>query len=385
MPTMRLSPASTEDYRLLAEKRLPRRLFDIIDGGSYYETTLRANSDDFRRLKLRQRVLRDVSDIDTSTTLFGHRWSMPVALAPTGMGGMMARRGEVMAKKAADLMGVPMCLSAMSICSMEEVAAVSDIPFWFQLYMMRDRDIVDQILRRAENLGIRTLVFTVDLAVVGARYRDVRNGIHDLRFWSQFRGGFLSYATHPGWAWSVGINGKPHTFGNIAEFAPKAKTPGEFGAWVQQQFDASVTWKDIEWLRARWKGDLVIKGILDAEDAYAACDAGADAVIVSNHGGRQLDSASSTIAILPKIVEAVADRAVVLIDGGVHGGLDVTKALALGASGTLMGRPWLYAIAARGQVGLEALLGTYQREMTVAMALTGAPTVGDLTAECIQR
>lgn len=245
MPTMRLSPASTEDYRLLAEKRLPRRLFDIIDGGSYYETTLRANSDDFHRLKLRQRVLRDVSDIDTSTTLFGHRWSMPVALAPTGMGGMMARRGEVMAKKAADAMGVPMCLSAMSICSMEEVAAVSDIPFWFQLYMMRDRDIVDQILRRAENLGIRTLVFTVDLAVVGARYRDVRNGIHDLRFWPQFRGGFLSYATHPGWAWSVGINGKPHTFGNIAEFAPEAKTPGEFGAWVQQQFDPSVTWKDM--------------------------------------------------------------------------------------------------------------------------------------------
>jgi L-lactate dehydrogenase (cytochrome) len=181
------------------------------------------------------------------------------------------------------------------------------------------------------------------------------------------------------------MNGKPHTFGNIAEFAPKAKTPDEFGAWVQQQFDASVTWKDIEWLRARWKGDLVIKGILDAEDARSACDAGADAVIVSNHGGRQLDSVSSTIAILPKIVEAVADRAVVLIDGGVHSGLDVTKALALGASGTMMGRPWLYAIAARGQVGLEALLGTYHREMTVAMALTGTPTIADLNAECIQR
>lgn len=385
MPTLRLAPASTEDYRLLAEKRLPRFLFDYIDGGAYQERTLTCNISDFQTLQMKQQVMRDVSELDTSLDLFGETWSMPVALAPIGLGGMMAKRAEVQAKRAADDFGIPFCLSTVAICSLEEVAKVSSRPFWFQLYMLRDRGAVQELLQRATAVGVNTLVFTVDLAVVGARYRDVRNGMNGgVGPWGRLRGGLLSYLMHPTWLLDVGIGGKPHIFGNLAEYVPKATSPADFVEWVESQFDPSVTWKDIEWLRSVWDGNLIIKGVLSPEDATAAANAGADAVIVSNHGGRQLDGVSSAIAMLPLVVDAVGDKVHILMDGGVRSGQDVVKARALGAKATLIGRPWIYSVAAKGEVGLKTLLGTFKGEMKVSMALTGAPSLKDLSSAIIQ-
>ena len=386
MPTLRLAPATTEDYRHLAEKRLPRTLFDYIDGGAYREVTLAENVSDFDALKMKQRVMYDVSDVDTSISLLGQSWSMPVALAPVGLAGMMARRAEVQAMKAADTAGIPFCLSTVGICSLEEVAEVTKSPFWFQLYMLRDRGAVQELLQRAKNVGVTTLVFTVDLAVVGARYRDVRNGMSGgTGPWGRLRAGLLSYLSHPGWLLDVGIRGKPHVFGNLADYVPKATTPADFREWVDSQFDPSVTWKDIEWLRSTWDGKLLIKGVLSPEDAVAARRAGADAVIVSNHGGRQLDGVSSSIAMLPRVVEATGDEVDVLMDGGVRSGQDVVKAQALGAKATLIGRPWIYAVAARGQAGLTSLLQTFRNEMEVSMALTGITNVADLTPGILDR
>jgi len=385
MPTLRLAPASTEDYRRLAEKRLPRFLYDYIDGGAYREVTLGENVSDFHALKMKQRVMRNVSALDTSIDLMGETWSMPMALAPIGLGGMMARRAEVQAKKAADAFGIPFCLSTPAICSLEEVAKVSKRAFWFQLYMLRDRGAVQNLLQRAKAVGVKTLVFTVDLAVLGARYRDVRNGMSGgVGMWGKLRGGLLSYMMHPGWVLDVGVYGKPHVFGNLEEYVPKASTPADFKEWVDSQFDPSVTWKDIEWLRTIWDGDLVIKGVLSPEDAIAAAQAGADAIIVSNHGGRQLDGVSSTIAMLPRVVDVLDDKVTILMDGGVRSGQDVVKALALGAKATLIGRPWIYAMAAKGEAGLKSLLETFRGEMEVSMALTGAPRVADLTPHILE-
>lgn len=386
MPTLSLFPASTSDYRNLAEKRLPRFLFDYIDGGAYDEATLRANVEDLRPLRLKQRVMRDVSAINTKVELLGEKWSFPTALAPVGMAGMMARRAELQAVRIADAFGIPFCLSTVSICSLEEVAEVAKRPFWFQLYMMRDRGAVVELLNRAKAAGCKNLVFTVDLAVVGARYRDVRNGMAGgSGIWPYLRGRFLEYATHPGWVYDVGLRGAPHTFGNIAPFLPKKSSSlDDFVAWVGTQFDASVTWKDITWLRSVWSGNLIIKGVLSPEDAVAAADSGADAVLVSNHGGRQLDGVSSTIAMLPRVVNAVGSRVPVLMDGGVRSGLDVVKALACGAKAALIGRPWIWALAATGEAGLTGLLRTFKGELKVGMALTGAPTVADLNAGIIE-
>lgn len=386
MPSHNLIPASADDYRHLAEKRLPRVLFDYIDGGAYQERTLASNVADFQALQMKQRVMRDVSALDTSIELLGERWTMPVALAPIGLGGMMARRAELQAKRTADAFGTPFCLSTVAICSLEEVAEVSQRPFWFQLYMLRDRGAVKALLARAKAVGVKNLVFTVDLAVVGARYRDVRNGMNGgVGVWGRLRSGLLSYLAHPAWLRDVGIGGRPHVFGNLAEYVPKATTPADFKDWVDGQFDPSVTWKDIEWLRTIWDGKLIIKGILSPEDAIAARQAGADAVIVSNHGGRQLDGVSSSIAMLPRVVEAVGDTAEVLMDGGVRNGQDVVKALALGAKATLIGRPWIFALAAAGELGLQSFLTTMQGEMNVSMALTGAPGVSDLTPDILER
>jgi L-lactate dehydrogenase (cytochrome) len=379
MPTMRLAPASASDYRRLAEARLPRVLFDYIDGGAYGEATLAANVADFAAIRLRQRVMRDVSTIDTSIRLFGEEWSMPLALAPIGMGGLMARRAEAHAVRAAEAAGVPFCLSTVAVCSLEETAKAARKPFWFQLYMMKDRGCVKELLARAKAAGCRTLLFTVDLAVVGARYRDVRNGMGGgLTPLARLRAG-LDYAAHLPWAYDVGFKGKPLIFGNLADYVPSASRPGDFKKWVDSQFDASVTWKDIEWLRASWDGDLVIKGVLDPDDAKEAASAGADAVVVSNHGGRQLDGVSSSIRMTPRIVEAVGDRLAVLMDGGVRSGLDVVKALASGARAVLIGRPWIWAMAGRGEPGLAALLRTFKAEMKVAMALTGTPRIADIS------
>ena len=386
MPSLRLAPASTSDFRDLAERRLPRQLFDYVDGGAYGENTLRANVDDLQRLRLRQRVMRDVSMLDTSVKLFGTRMAMPLVLAPIGRGGMMARRAEVQAKRAADAAGVPFCLSTVAVCPIGEVAAVSRAPFWFQLYMLRDRGAVKEMLERAATAGVRTLAFTVDLAILGTRWRDIRNGFGaEAGSWARLRSGPLSYLLHPDWAYDVGVKGKPHVFGNLVAYVPGGKSPADFTQWITGQVDASVTWKDIEWLRSVWKGDLVIKGVLTAEDATEAVNAGADGVIVSNHGGRQLDGVSSSIAALPPIAEAVGDRAAVLMDGGVRSGLDVVKAVASGAKAVLIGRPWVYAVAARGENGVAALLKNFQSEMRVAMSLTGARNVAEITYDILDR
>ncbi|SFM54141.1 L-lactate dehydrogenase [Shimia aestuarii] len=385
MPTMNLVPVTSNDYRRIAERRMPRPLFDYVDGGAYGEGTLARNVSDFARISPLQRVMRDVSGVDTATAMVGTDCTLPVSLAPVGMCGMFARRAEVQAKRAADTVGVPLTLSTMSICSLEEVAAVSDKPFWFQLYMLRDRKIVEELLNRAWAVGVRTLVFTVDLAVVGERHRDTRNGIAGgASPWGRFRAGRLSYLTQPQWLVDVGLRGKPHLFGNLAEYVPAATSLPEYRDWVGRQFDPSVTWEDIAWLRGIWNGKLVIKGVLSPDDAASAVDVGADAVIVSNHGGRQLDGVSSSISALPAVVDKLAGRAEVMMDGGVRSGLDVFRARALGAQGVMIGRPWAYAVAARGESGVASLLGAFKREIEVAMALCGVTRMTDVTGDLVQ-
>lgn len=379
MSTMNLVPVTVDDYRRIAERRLPRFLFDYVDGGAFDERTLRANREDFGKVAPKQKVMRDVSAISRETMMAGTTAAFPLALAPVGMGGMLAPRAEVQAKRAADAAGVPMTLSTTSVCSMEEIAAVSDKPFWFQLYMLRDRGIVEELLQRAWGVGVRTLVFTVDLAVIGERYRDVRNGVAGgANFWGRLRAGPLSYLAHPRWLWNVGIKGKPHTFGNLSTYVPAATNPTEYREWVGNQFDPSVTWDDIAWLRKQWAGTLVIKGVLSAEDAASAVGCGADGVVVSNHGGRQLDGVASTISVLPKVRDALGSNVEVFLDSGVRSGLDVFRALALGASGVLVGRPWVYAVAAQGEAGLTRLLTAFDRELSVAMALGGVTTIADI-------
>ena len=379
MSTLNLVPASYADYRREAERRLPTQLFHYVDGGAYAEHTLGRNVEDFEKLQLKQRVMHDVSRVDPSDSIFGYEMTIPAALAPIGLGGMMARRGEVQAKRAADAFGIPFTLSTVSICSLEEVAAVSDKPFWFQLYMLKDLGAVTHILDRAKASGVRTLIFTVDLPVLGARYRDVRNGMGGgTTVWGRLRSGTLDYLAHPRWAVDVGLKGKPHTFGNLDDLVTKASTLADFKAWIDGQLDATVTWKDIEWVRAAWDGDLIIKGILSTEDAIAAFDAGADGIVVSNHGGRQLDSVSSTIAILPRVLDAVGGRGTVMIDSGIRTGQDILKAKALGADMTLIGRPWVYANAARGEQGIRNLLSAMKGEMQVSMALTGVNTIQEV-------
>lgn len=385
MASLNLVPASTGDYRRLAEKRLPRNLFDYIDGGAYSETTLNANVADFEKIQMKQRVMHDVSSIDTKVNLLGEDWAMPVGLAPIGLAGMMARRAEVQAVKAAEKVGIPYCLSTVSICSLEEVAKASTKPFWFQLYMMRDRSYVKELLGRAKAVGCKTLIFTVDLAVVGARYRDVRNGMAGgLSTFAKLRAG-LEYPTHPKWAFDVGVKGKPHVFGNLADFVPSAKSIVDFKAWVDAQFDPTCTWEDIEWLRSIWDGNLIIKGILSEEDAKAAVNAGANGIIVSNHGGRQLDGVSSSINMTPRIRDAVGGKTVIIMDGGVRSGQDVIKAIANGAQSVLIGRPWIWALAARGEAGLGALLRTFKSEMNVSMALTSTTKIADITTAILDR
>jgi len=381
-----LVAATAADFRRKAERRLPRFLFDYLDGGAGAEMTLRRNVADFEALQLRQRVMVDVSGIDTSVELFGETLAMPLVLAPIGLGGMMARRAEVQAKRAADRAGIPFCLSTVGICPMDEVGAVSDTPFWFQLYMLRDRGVVREMLDRAWAAGVRTLAFTVDLAVVGTRYRDLRNGFSgNPGRWAKLRSGPIDYALHPRWLWDVALRGKPHLFGNIAAYVPKATTPSDFAQWVGSQFDPSVTWADIEWLRGQWQGRLVLKGVLDPDDARAAVKAGADGIIVSNHGGRQLDGVASGAAMLPAIADAVADETTLLVDGGVRTGQDLVKALALGAKAALIGRPWVYAVAAEGEVGLARFLGLMRADMRTALGLSGVPRARDVTGAVLLR
>ncbi|HRO83147.1 MAG TPA: L-lactate dehydrogenase [Alicycliphilus denitrificans] len=374
---MKPYPASTEDWRRLAARRLPRFLFDYIDGGAGDERTLAANVNDLAALRLRQRVLVDVSRVDTRATLAGQACALPLALAPVGLAGMAARRGEAQAARAAHAAGVPFTLSTVGICALPEVAAAAGAPPWFQLYMLRDRGAVRALLEGAWAAGCRTLVFTVDLPLPGMRLRDVRHGMAA----SGARPALIRAAqvlARPGWVWNVALRGKPLRFANLTAQVPGARNLNAFKAWVDAQFDPGVTWKDIEWLRGQWKGRLLLKGILDVEDARAAVAVGAQGIVVSNHGGRQLDSVASSAAKLPAIAQAVGAQTEVLVDGGVRGGVDIFKALALGARGVLVGRPWVWALAAQGEAGVRTLLAQWQRELLLAMTLAGVTRTADI-------
>ena len=376
--SLNLAPASIEDYRELARRRLPRQIFDYIDGGSFGETTLAANRDDLHRINFRQRVLCDVSVRTLATTVLGQEIALPIILAPVGFAGMFAKRAEVQSARAAERAGVPFCESTLSICSIEEVAGAVTTPPWFQLYVMKDRSYAEDLMVRAQAVGCTTLILTVDLPVVGQRYRDVRNGISGkLPASKRLRRG-LDLVGHTGWLRDVAIGGKPLTFGNLEKALPNARMPGDFQGWVASQFDPGVTWDDLAWLREHWRGKIALKGILDPDDARRALDYGADGVIVSNHGGRQLDDVPSSIRALPAIADAVGDRCEVLMDGGIRSGLDVVKALALGARACLVGRAWAYAVAGRGERGVNHMLRIIQSEMLVTLGLTGVNDVKDL-------
>ena len=380
--SLNLLPASFEDFRREAERRLPRFLFDYIDGGAGAEVTLRRNVADWEAVKLTQKVLRDASAMDCSVELFGEKLAMPLVLAPVGMGGMTARRGEVQAKRAADGAGIPFCLTTVGVCSPEEVGQVSDKPFWFQLYMLKDRGVVQDILARAWDQGVRTLAFTIDLAVLGTRYRDIRNGMTGgLGPWGKLRAGPIDYAMHPRWVMDVGLRGRPHGLGTVAKYVPGAGSGdvSQFMLWMAGQFDPSVTWKDIEWLRQVWKGNLVLKGILDVEDARQAVNIGADGMIVSNHGGRQLDGVASSAEMLPRIADAVGGETTLLVDGGIRTGQDLVRALALGAKAALIGRPWAMAMAAGGEAALIRYLTLMRQDMKTALGLSGAINARDVT------
>ncbi|HUA10913.1 MAG TPA: L-lactate dehydrogenase [Solirubrobacteraceae bacterium] len=373
-----LEPATALDYRELARRRLPRQLFDYIDGGAYEEATLRANVDDLRRVLLRQLVMRDVSRREQGVEVLGQQLSMPLILGPVGLAGMFAARAEVQAARAAEAAGIAFVESTVSICPVEEVAAATTQPPWFQLYVMRDRSYAQDLMARASAVGAPVLVLTVDLPVVGARHRDTRNAVVGRASpASRLRRG-LDLLSHPTWVRTVGRGGGPLTFGNLERAVPDASTPAGFREWVDAQFDPAVTWDDLAWVREHWRGRIAVKGILDVADARAAADAGADAIVVSNHGGRQLDSVPSTVAVLPDIADAVGDRVEVLADGGVRNGLDVVKMLALGARAVLIGRAWAWAVAARGQSGVAHVIDVMRADIDTALGLTGCRSVGDL-------
>lgn len=377
--------ASALDYRELARRRLPHFLFEYIDGGSYAEVTLRRNVADLEAIALRQRVLTDVSRLDLSTTLFGRRQALPIALAPIGLAGMNARRGEVQAARAAERAGIPFCLSTVSACPIDEVARGTTAPFWFQLYMIRDRGFMRDLIAQAKAAGCSALVFTVDMPVPGSRYRDYRSGLAGA---SGLRGAVRRTAQsvlRPRWAWDVGVRGRPHQLGNVAPVLGKNSGLEDFFAWMRDNFDPTVSWKDLEFIREIWDGPLIIKGILDREDALAAAAVGADGIVVSNHGGRQLDGVPSTAVALPPIAEAVAGRLTILADGGVRSGLDVVRMLALGADGVLLGRAWVYALAAAGEAGVTHLLALMEAEMRVAMALTSCTDIAAITPDALVR
>jgi L-lactate dehydrogenase (cytochrome) len=373
-----LAPATVQDYRELARRRLPRQLFDYVDGGAYEESTMRANRSDLDGLLLRQRVMRDVSRREQRVTVLGQDLAMPVILAPVGLGGMMARRAEVQAARAAYGAGIPFVESTVSICSIEEVAAATPRPPWFQLYVMRDRSYAEDLIARARAASAPVLVLTVDLAVVGARHRDTRNavvGTHPA--WINARRA-LDLVFHPQWIRNVPIEGRPLTFGNLEKAVPEARTPDAFKEWVDSQFDPSVTWRDVAWVREHWDGRLIVKGVLDPEDARRAVDAGVDGIVVSNHGGRQLDSVPSTVRALPGIVDAVGDQTEILVDGGIRTGLDVVKMVALGAQAVLIGRAWAWSVAARGEAGVSHMLEVIKADIDVALGLTGSTSFADL-------
>lgn len=364
---------SIADLRELARRRVPRAIFEYADRGAYDEVTFERNRSDLRALEFRQRVMVDVSRQSLATTLLGQPATIPLAIAPTGLTGFFHADGEILGARAAEAFGVPFCLSTMSICSIEDVRAAVAKPFWFQLYLMRDRGFSAELIERAKAAQCPALMLTVDLPVQGLRRRDPKNGLSTpprltLR-------NALDIATKPAWALGV-LFGKRRTFGNLAGRMSNTGGLSTLSQWIESQFDPAVTWSDIEWVRARWPGKLIVKGILDPEDARLACGTTVDAIVVSNHGGRQLDGAPSSISVLPEIAAAVNGRCEILFDGGVQSGQDVLKALALGARGCLIGKAFLYALAAMGQAGVTAAFEIISKELKVSLALTGSNDVG---------
>ncbi len=362
------------DFRAAARRRLPRFLFDYIDGGAGQELTLRRNCGDLADIGLCQKILSGVSSPRLETTLFGRSQALPLVLGPVGLTGMFARRGEVQAARAAQARGIPFCLSTVSICGVEEVAAAA-APIWFQLYMIRDRGFTRELLGRVKAAGCTALAFTVDLPLPGIRYRDGHSGMSGPR--SALRR-YLQAICHPAWAWDVGLRGRPLNLGNIASALRPGSGLNDYVAWLAANLDPGLQWRDVAWIRDRWDGALIVKGILDVEDARAAAAAGVEGIVVSNHGGRQLDGATSTVRALPAIADAVGDRLTVLADSGVRSGADVVRLLALGAKAVLLGRCWVYALAARGQAGVTQLLELLENELRIAMILTGAAELSAL-------
>lgn len=372
--------SASTDYRAAAERRLPPFLFHYIDGGAYAEQTLKRNVSDLEDIALRQRILKNMSELSLETKLFNETLSMPVALAPVGLTGMYARRGEVQAAQAADKKGIPFTLSTVSVCPIEEVAPAIKRPMWFQLYVLRDRGFMKNALERAQAAGCSTLVFTVDMPVPGARYRDAHSGMSGpnaslRRMWQA--------VTHPEWSWDVGVLGRPHDLGNISAYRGKPTGLQDYIGWLGANFDPSISWKDLEWIRDFWKGPMVIKGILDPEDAKDAVKFGADGIIVSNHGGRQLDGVLSSARALPAIADAVKGDLAILADSGIRNGLDVVRMIALGADTVLLGRAFVYALGAAGGAGVSNLLNLIEKEMRVAMTLTGAKSISEITSDSL--
>jgi L-lactate dehydrogenase (cytochrome) len=367
--------ASCDDFRRAAQRRLPRFLFDYLDGGANRETTLGRNLRDLQDVALEQRVLRDVSRIDLSTTLFGTRQALPLILGPVGISGMCARRGEVQAARAACSAGIPFTLSTVSICSVEEVAQSCSAPIWFQLYVIRDRGFMRDMLARAKAAKAAALVFTVDMPVPGVRHRDAHSGMSG-RFGPARR--ILQSFGKPRWSWDVGLLGRPHSLGNLAKVLAGRNGLNDYMGWLAANFDPAISWTDLDWLRQAWDGPLIIKGILNPQDARSAVRLGANGIVVSNHGGRQLDAALSSTRALPAIADAIGNDLTVLADSGVRSGLDVIRLLALGARGVLLGRAWAFALAAGGERRVSQMLEMFTREIRIGMALTGVTAVDQI-------
>ncbi len=357
-----------EDLRVLAEKRVPRMFYDYADSGSWTESTYRANESDFQKIKLRQRVAVDIENRSLRTQMAGFDTAMPVAIAPTGLTGMQRADGEILGALAAGKFGIPFTLSTMSICSIEDVAAATKAPFWFQLYMMKDRDFIERLIARAQAANVGALVLTLDLQILGQRHKDIRNGLSAPP--KPTLKNLLNLMTRP--RWCLGMLGtRRHGFGNIVGHAKGVGDLSSLSSWTAEQFDPRLNWGDVEWIKKRWGGKLILKGIMDEEDARLAADSGADALVVSNHGGRQLDGAPSSIAALPAIARSVGERIEVWMDGGIRSGQDVLKAVALGAKGTLIGRSFLYGLGAMGEAGVTKALEIIAKELDLTMAFCG--------------
>ena len=364
-----------EDLRLLHKQRVPKAFFDYADRGSYTEDTLRANSEKLQEIKFRQRILVDVSKRDLSTTILGESASMPLILAPVGLLGMQHGDGEIHACRAAQAAGIPFTQSTMSICSIEDIAAAVDKPFWFQLYVMKDRGFIKALIERAIAAKCSALVLTVDLQVIGQRHQDIKNGMTVPPEWSLSK--LVDFATKPAWVSGV-LRGKRRTFGNLAGHLKISDDITSLSTWINSQFDTTLNWKDVDWIRSIWPGKLILKGILDSEDAEIAAKSGAQAIVVSNHGGRQLDGAPSSIEVLPEIADAVGSKLEIMFDGGIRTGMDVMRALALGAKSCMIGRAYAYGLGAAGQEGVAKAIDLLAKELTTTMGLCGVNTIAEI-------